>query len=73
MYKEIHSIETALVKVYDLLCAVDNRKCVVLSLLDFGAAFDTIDHKTLFKRLQDNFGITGDAAECLKSYFSNRS
>ena len=73
-YKEMHSVETALVKVYDdLLCAVGTGKCVMLALLDFSAAFDTIDHKTLFKRLQDNFGITGDAAEWLKSYFSNRS
>ena len=65
--KEMHSGETALVKVgVDLLCAVDNGKCVMLALLDFSAAFDTIDHKTLFKRLQDSFGITGDAAEWLK-------
>ena len=45
----------------------------MLALLDFSAAFDTIDHKTLFKRLQDSIGITGDAAEWLKSYFSHRS
>ena len=73
-YKAIHSVETALVKVYDdLICAVDNGKSVMLAVLDFSGAFDTIDHKTLFERLQDSFAITGDAAEWLKSYFSNHS
>ena len=73
-YKELHSVETALVKVYDdMLCALDSGKCVMLALLDFSAAFDTIDHEILFKRLYDSFGIAGDAADWLKSYFTNRS
>ena len=37
-----HSCETALVRVHnDLLCAVNNRCCVVQPLLDLSAAFDT--------------------------------
>ena len=37
-----HSCETALVRVHnDLLCAVNNRSCVVQPLLDLSAAFDT--------------------------------
>ncbi len=47
-YKEFHSTETALVKVTnDILCAVENKKLVILVLLDLSAAFDTVDHKIL--------------------------
>ncbi len=48
-YKDIHSTETALVKVTnDILCAVDNQKLAILVLLDLSAAFDTVGPK-LFK------------------------
>jgi hypothetical protein len=73
-YKELHSVETALIKCFDdFLCAVDNGKCVMVSLLDFSAAFDTIDHDVLYRRLKDSYGVTGDALDWVKSYFSNRS
>ena len=38
-------------------------------LLDLSAAFDTIDHDTLFVILQKYVGITGSALQLLKSYF----
>jgi len=41
-------------------------------MLDFSAAFDTIDHDILYKRLQDSYGVTGDALAWVKSYFGNR-
>ena len=44
-----------------------------LVLLDLSAAFDTIDHATLFVILEKNIGITGSALQLLKSYFSGRS
>ena len=72
-YKGGHSVETALVKVYDdLLCAIDNKKYVLLSLLDLSAAFDTVDHNVMLSRLESSFGITGSARDWMKSYFKDR-
>src|SRR6056300_1410090 len=48
-YKELHSTETALLKVQnDLLLSIDTMGGAVLVLLDLSAAFDTIDHSKLF-------------------------
>ena len=44
-----------------------------LVLQDLSAAFDTIDHDTLFVILEKYVGITGSALQLLKSYFSDRS
>ena len=44
-----------------------------LFLLDLSAAFDTIDHDTLFVILEKYVGITGSSLQLLKSYFSDRS
>ena len=72
-YKELHSVETALLKVYDdLLCAVDAGKCIMITLLDFSAAFDTIDHNILFRRLESSYGVSNEALKWVKSYFSSR-
>ena len=38
-------------------------------LLDLSAAFDTIDHDTLFVILEKYVGITGSALQLLKSNF----
>ena len=40
-----------------------------LVLLDLSAAFDTIDHDTLFVILEIYIGITGSALQLLKSYY----
>ncbi len=61
-YKRYHSAETAkmILKVQnDILVAIDNRKCVVLLLLDMSAAFDTVDHELLLQRMFKKFGIDG--------------
>ena len=55
-YRPHHSTETALIKVCnDLLCSLDERKAVILVLLDMSAAFDTIDHGIMLSRLRDLF------------------
>ena len=52
-YREGHSTETALLCVYnDLLDATDTQKCVLLSLLDLSADFDTVNHSVLLHRFE---------------------
>ena len=53
---------------------MDNGKVTALTLLYMSAAFDTIDHSTLFslERLYGHFGISGTVFQWLKSYISNR-
>ena len=72
-YKQLHSTETALVRVNnDILVALDNHQSVILLLLDLSAAFDTVDHGILLDRLSHRFGICGLALSWFKSYLSNR-
>ena len=73
-YKAGHSTETALLRVKnDLLMAVDGRKAVVLVLLDLSAAFDTVDHVIMCRRLEHLLGIRGKALDWFVSYLSARS
>ncbi len=72
-YKEIHSTETALVKVTNyILCAVVNKKLVMLFLVDLSAAFDTVDKKILLHTLEYEFGIIGSVIARIKSYLWGR-
>ena len=73
-YRPYHSTETALLKIInDLLTAIDNGKITLLTLLDLSAAFDTIDHNILLKRLQHTCGITESALSWFNSYLSERT
>ena len=57
-YRQFHSTETALIKVYnDLLLAVDRGLEAVWVLLDFSAAFETIDHAKFMCRLRHDYGF----------------
>ena len=59
-YRRFHSTETALLRVSnDLLLSLDKGEEVVLILLDYSAAFDTINHDTLFSRFKNDYGIGG--------------
>lgn len=72
-YRSGHSTETALLKVSnDILRAVDDGKATCLVLLDLSAAFDTIDHQTLFTSLHDILGVRGLVLNWFSSYLSNR-
>eukprot|EP00057_Strongylocentrotus_purpuratus_P001595 XP_001200033.2 PREDICTED: RNA-directed DNA polymerase from mobile element jockey-like [Strongylocentrotus purpuratus] len=72
-YRQFHSTETALIKVYnDLLLAVDRGLEAVLVLLDFSAAFETIDHAKLMCRLRHDYGFDGKVLQWLASYLEDR-
>ena len=73
-YKMGHSTESALLRVHnDVLCALDEGRCVMLVLLDLSAAFDTVDHGILLSRLSHSFGVQGSAYTWFESYLSSRS
>ena len=72
-YKGFHSCEIALNRVHnDILLEIVNRHCVMLLLLDLFAAFDTVDHDILLKRLDSRFSICGiTALGWFPSYLTN--
>ena len=58
-YRKNHSTETALLKVTnDILMEMNSQHTVLLVLLDSSAAFYTVDHSVLLRRLQTSFGIS---------------
>ena len=74
MFRVRHSTETALLKVQnDVLQALDKGSAVALIMLDLLAAFDTIDHTILLSRLQELFGVQGQALSWFNSYLSHRT
>jgi hypothetical protein len=72
-YREGHSTETALLKIQtDVLKILDQGKMAVLVMTDLSAAFDTLDHSILAKRLDHSFGIREQALAWFKSYLHRR-
>ena len=55
------------------LSSMDDGRVTALTLLDLSAAFDTIDHINLLRRLGDWFGVSGKALDWFKSYLTGRS
>ena len=73
-YRQYHSTETAVTKVYnDLLLAADQGDVSALCLLDLTAAFDTVDHDFLMLRLEHQFGLRGVVLQWFSSYLSDRT
>lgn len=73
-YRPCHSTETALLRVQnDLLRILDEGNEAFLILLDFSAAFDTIDHCLLLQRLEKRFGFSGTVISWFHSYLNNRT
>ena len=72
-YRPQHSVESALLRIHnDVAQSIDSRRSVLLVLLDLTAAFDTIDHNILMRRLH-GYGLCGDVHAWLTSYLRNRT
>ena len=56
-----------------MLSTFERDDFVVMALLDYSAAFVTVDHHILLKILENNFLIKGKALLWIKSYLSSRS
>ena len=56
----------------DILRAVDSGDLALLTLLDLSAAFDTVDHVTLLRRLEESYGISDSVLNWFTSYLGGR-
>ena len=73
-FRPAHLIETAILRVLsDILLAVDRGDFAALTLLDLSAAFDTVDHNILLKRLQTSFGMDDAVLGWFRSYPTGRT
>ena len=52
---------------------MDNQKVSILILLDHSAAFDTVNHRLILKRLKERRGVVGDVLKWFESYLTDRS
>ena len=72
-YRQGHSTETALLKIFsDILDAADSAQVTLLGLLDLSAAFDTVDHDILLTRLHKSYGVGGTALAWISSFIQGR-
>ena len=72
-YQPGHSTETAVLKVLsDVLLAVDDGNMAVLALLNLSAAFGSVDHDTLLRRLQTSYILDGAVIGWFTSYLHGR-
>ena len=70
-YKPNHSTETALMRIQnDILMTLDNKRGVLLFLLDLTAAFDTVDHTLLLASMR-SAGVIGVAHKWFDSYLTS--
>ena len=72
LYKSDHSAETALLHIKNKIhLSLPWGEPTTLVLLDLSAAFDSIDHNTLFNCLKSWFGVCGTALKWFTSYLSH--
>ena len=56
----------------DILMSLDNKRCVVLIMLDLSAAFDTLDHSLPLGRMR-SAGVIGIVHQWFASYLTSRT
>ena len=62
----------ALITLVDFVTkALDDGEYVIGIFLDFSKAFDTVDHKILFQKLE-KYGIRGVAYDWIENYLKDR-
>ena len=67
-FRSNHNTDHAILSIVDKIQkAIDNRDYSCGVFLDFSKAFDTVNHKTLLKKLE-HYGIRGIANDWFKSY-----
>ena len=72
-YRKGHSTKTALLRVVnDILMKMNSQEVTLLVMLDLSAAFDTVSHDILIKRLHKELGIADLALKWFESYLHNR-
>lgn len=72
-YRPGHSTKTAMLKICDDIgVMLDKGDKVVLILLDFSKAFDTISHSLLCYKLEHRFNFKRTAVSLIHSYLVNR-
>ena len=72
-YRPLHSTETALLQVRnDILLNMNKQQVTLLVFLDLRAAFDTIDHSVLLRRLETMFGFTRSGLNRICQVDSNK-
>ena len=73
-YQAYHSTETAVTKVLaDILLTLDKGDIAMLTLLDLSAAFDTVDHAILLRRIEVSCGLGGAVLSWFRSYLDGRT
>ena len=69
-YRKHHSSETALLKVRNnILLNMNSQQVTLLVLLDFSAAFDTVNHSKLLRVVRSKLGVGGTVLAWLSLIF----
>ena len=72
-YRVNHNTTTALVQMYDgWMQAIENGLLTGICLLDMSAAFDTVNHELLLKKLE-LYGLDAASIKWIGSYLSDRT
>ena len=73
-YRKLDSTETALIRVHnDIAIVSDQKRSVILLILDLSAAFDSVDHCILLSRLSRRFGVGCTALAWFRLYLGDRT